>query len=353
MKKIKRPKSEGKNTGVIISIIIVLAVILYFLVNGWGITGRVTVGEGSFDRDDVPITGDVTFSEVLNNFFGRTSSDDDLDNQAGSGGQDSGTGGGYGSLAGPEYYVRAGATGTGTDWNNAFGSLPSTLVRGAIYYIASGDYVAYSFNSATGTSTDFVTVKKATESDHGTNTGWNSAYGIGTAKFNGRMGLTISYLTIDGGKGGGPGNWDGENEEFGITVTQSNVCCSYFVKECTGPNQAGSIIGMYDGVSHINLHHMRVTSPTASTSNPGGAKDITGILFNQGSDYITITFVSLGPVFNSALYMGMSDHVLISNIYVHHVFSTNDEYGQCPFVHGAGMTGNGKSTDVTVANSLF
>src|SRR3989344_7809393 len=166
MKKIKRSKSEGKNTGVIISIIIVLAVILYFLVNGWGITGRVTVGEGSFDQDFVPITGDVTFSEVLNNFFGRTSSDDDSGTQAGSGGQDSGTGGGFGSLAGPEYYVRAGATGTGTDWNNAFGSLPSTLVRGATYYVAGGTYPAYTFSSTTGTATDYIVVKKATSADH-------------------------------------------------------------------------------------------------------------------------------------------------------------------------------------------
>ena len=42
--------------------------------------------------------------------------------------------------AGDYHYVRAGATGlnNGSDWNNAWTSLPATLVRGDTYYIADG-----------------------------------------------------------------------------------------------------------------------------------------------------------------------------------------------------------------------
>src|SRR5438874_32100 len=40
------------------------------------------------------------------------------------------------------YYVRKGATGTanGSDWANAYLTLPTTLQRGATYYVATGSY---------------------------------------------------------------------------------------------------------------------------------------------------------------------------------------------------------------------
>src|SRR5437879_13793231 len=47
------------------------------------------------------------------------------------------------------FCVRAGATGAnnGSDWNNAFSSLPATLQRGAIYYVADGSYGSYVFHA--------------------------------------------------------------------------------------------------------------------------------------------------------------------------------------------------------------
>ncbi|MCE5228360.1 hypothetical protein LLG95_02025, partial [bacterium] len=46
------------------------------------------------------------------------------------------------------YYVRSGAGGNGADWANAYGSLPSTLQRGSVYYIAAGSYGSHEFNDA-------------------------------------------------------------------------------------------------------------------------------------------------------------------------------------------------------------
>lgn len=104
-------------------------------------------------------------------------------------------------------YVRAGADGAndGSDWTNAFTALPSTLVRGDTYYIADGEYPSYTFDDAVSGS-DVITIKKATQAAHGTDTGWDGSYGDGYAQFN-PISITSSYYTFDGATGGGPGSW--------------------------------------------------------------------------------------------------------------------------------------------------
>ena len=46
------------------------------------------------------------------------------------------------------HYIRDGGNGNGTDWNNAWDDLPSSLTRGDTYYVADGTYGAYQFNDA-------------------------------------------------------------------------------------------------------------------------------------------------------------------------------------------------------------
>jgi hypothetical protein len=122
------------------------------------------------------------------------------------------------------YYVRAGATGTGTgaDWTNAYTTLPAVLSRGttgATYYIADGNYEGYLFNStsALADGTKIITIKKATVADHGTDTGWDNGYGDGQAVFQysdygtvamagyklSTFRILTSYITIDGAVGSG------------------------------------------------------------------------------------------------------------------------------------------------------
>lgn len=99
--------------------------------------------------------------------------------------------------SGPVFYVRQGASGNGSDWSNAYGALPATLARGATYYIASGTYGSYRFNDAQS-GTDLISIKKATPTDHGTNTGWDPAYGSGQAVWNGPLHFDTSYWVFDG-----------------------------------------------------------------------------------------------------------------------------------------------------------
>ena len=96
------------------------------------------------------------------------------------------------------YYVRAGASGAnnGSDWSNAYTDLPGTLLRGSTYYIASGAYASHTFNDAVS-GTTLITIKKAIATDHGTDTGWNSAYGTGQASF-GKWFIYKDYYLFDG-----------------------------------------------------------------------------------------------------------------------------------------------------------
>ena len=96
------------------------------------------------------------------------------------------------------FYVRSGATGAnnGSDWNNAYSSLPSTLTRGATYYLAAGSYGNYNCTTPVSGSS-YITLRKATATDHGTSTGWQSSYGAGQAAF-GALSFSTSYWIIDG-----------------------------------------------------------------------------------------------------------------------------------------------------------
>ncbi len=98
------------------------------------------------------------------------------------------------------HYIRADAIGNndGSDWNNAFNALPDVLVRGATYYIADGIYESYTFGDAE-VGTQYITIKKAIESDHGTNVGWQASYGDGQALFD-RLIFSTSYWVFDGQK---------------------------------------------------------------------------------------------------------------------------------------------------------
>jgi hypothetical protein len=119
------------------------------------------------------------------------------------------------------YHVRAGASGDGSDWNNAFPALPATLVRGATYYVADGTYAKYVFNTpASGGAV--ITIKKATESDHGSNTGWQQSYGDGQAVFGAMLHFVTSDWIFDGGRRN-DGDWfDGASYGFKVIFSDHN-----------------------------------------------------------------------------------------------------------------------------------
>lgn len=146
------------------------------------------------------------------------------------------------------YCVRSGAIGAndGSDWINAYTSLPATLQRGATYYVADGSYSAYTFNTPES-GTSLVTIKKATIADHGTGIGWQSSYGDGQAQF---VQYTVSkgYLVIDGANGGGPGSW---KSGHGFKITNNYARLLYFSTS----------------VTNVTVRHVEFAFPTSEVDD--------------------------------------------------------------------------------------
>jgi hypothetical protein len=162
------------------------------------------------------------------------------------------------SFAATNHYVRAGATGngSGSDWTNAFNTLPEILVRGDTYYIATGNYLTqpYVQISTAVSGTSIITIKKATVDDHGTDIGWNVSYGSGQALWP-VTNIITSYIVLDGviGSGSNPNS-------YGFSIIPS-VC-----------NTASVALGV-PGVGYSSLVISNVTISHISIINCGASYD--------------------------------------------------------------------------------
>lgn len=118
------------------------------------------------------------------------------------------------SVHAADRYVRPGAAGngSGTDWSNAYTSLPSTLNRGDTYWLADGSYGSRAFNDPMS-GTALITLKKGTPAAHGTSTGWSDAYGDDQATFT-DMNFASGYYVIDGARRN-ENNW-ADSAAYGI-----------------------------------------------------------------------------------------------------------------------------------------
>lgn len=130
-------------------------------------------------------------------------------------------------------YVRpgAGGDGSGEDWANALPALPETLQRGFTYYIADGSYGSYTFDDPVDGEKQ-ITLRKATVSDHGTETGWSPEYGDGQAIFEDALMISDRWL-IDGQRRNESDWTDGGAYGFRFDAFYSNSInfghCSDFV----------------------------------------------------------------------------------------------------------------------------
>jgi hypothetical protein len=129
--------------------------------------------------------------------------------------------GGVSAQGQTSYCVRAGANGngSGSDWNNAFPALPATLQRGATYYVAAGNYGSYRFDDPVS-GTALITIKKATATDHKTDTGWAASYGSGQAVFSAPLSFTTDNWVFDGATRN-ESNWF-ESASYGFVIGDNN-----------------------------------------------------------------------------------------------------------------------------------
>jgi hypothetical protein len=94
------------------------------------------------------------------------------------------------------HFIREGGTGSGSDWDDALPELPAALTRGHVYFFAAGAYPGRSFDDA-ASGGDTIRVLRATAADHGTDAGWQEAYGTGEATF-GPLTIESPDFEIDG-----------------------------------------------------------------------------------------------------------------------------------------------------------
>ncbi len=98
-------------------------------------------------------------------------------------------------------YVRDGGTSSAcTSWSDACDQLTTAegvVGRDEIIWVADGTYTGATLNVA-NSGTSLITVKKATIASHGTETGWDNAYGDGQAEFTSGFVFGSDYWVIDG-----------------------------------------------------------------------------------------------------------------------------------------------------------
>lgn len=223
---------------------------------------------------------------------------------------------------GANHYVRDGGSGDGSAWNNAWDNLPASLTRGDTYYVADGTYSSYTFDdSESGSSV--ITVKKATESDHGTETGWSSAYGDGLATF-GQISFEEGYFTFDGN----------------ITTIDT------YGFRVNGPTGVGISqgISIYDSANPIGNVIIRSVDVYFSASN-----ESRGIKFNAGLNAnCTVDHVRVYNPGNDGLLLHTVSNITISDIYV---IGPNTYGGSS--VHPDAFEIQGNSSENTIKNSRF
>lgn len=192
------------------------------------------------------------------------------------------------------YYVRSGASGNGSDWNNAYGALPSALQRGATYYVADGNYSGYTFDDA-ASGTTVTVIKKATAGDHGTETGWQATYGDGQAVFSPSISFTTNYWRIDGNNGAGPhgcGFKVANSSSAAYTVKiqgPDNITVRYVEVDGMGSTETGQGISWWSDAQNITISRCYLHD---TPDDPLGAAD--------GCANFVVEYCTIGPRGNSA-----------------------------------------------------
>jgi len=181
-----------------------------------------------------------------------------------------------------DHYVRDGASGDGSDWTNAWDSLPPNLVRGDTYYITDGEYPSRYCNEAEE-GEQYIHIKKAIESDHGTNAGWQSAYGDGVALFTGQWTIRTSYWNFDGQVGE-------QRSGHGFKFVPSPASC------------AGDSYVVYSWDTSWNPHHLNFSHVELEQCGEDTDNGDQYIFELWGVDYLTVQNCWLhdmnGPAFH-------------------------------------------------------
>jgi hypothetical protein len=222
-------------------------------------------------------------------------------------------------------YVRPGGGGAqdGSDWVNAFNGLPGSLERDTVYWVGAGSYSSYTFDdSASGQAG--ITVRKATASAHGTDAGWNAAYGSGQAVF-GPLRFNSSRYTVDG------------TEPNGIKAV----------------GQMGTTAAADIGSSHIVLRHVEIDGGVQKSNNTQTAGGCMG--GKLSGNYVVLDRCDIHNVADDGLDIS-GDHikVLYSKVHDLHGCGTDAQCsGPCYNGHSDGIEFTGVTDLQLIGNMVY
>jgi len=222
-------------------------------------------------------------------------------------------------------YVRpdGGGRQDGSDWANAFNGLPSALERGTVYWLGAGSYGRYTFDDgASGQSG--ITLRKATGQAHGTDSGWNAAYGGGQAVF-GPLRFESSRYAVDGG------------EPNGLrTVGQM------------GTEVTVDVVG-----SHIVLRHVEIDGGLKKSGGKQTAGGCNGS--NVSGDYVVIDRCEIHNIADDGLGIYSSSHVKVLRSKIHDLdgCGTDGGCGPCYNGHSDGLELSAVTDIELVGNMVY
>jgi len=229
------------------------------------------------------------------------------------------------------HYIRAGATGSnnGNDWTNAWTAMPSTFVRGDTYYVADGSYSGFSADTSESAA-KYITIKKATSSDHGTETSWQNSYGDGVAQFNGTINFFTDNWIFDGVTGT-------RQTEHGFKIT---------TQSCKSDSK---LINIYNGADYITISHIELQHCGMDT---GYNQDCIYAVqsTDSGSSYLTFT--------NCYMHAVNRVHVLcnyVTNSIFEYNFFENRRDNSGSGIHGESMSWNycGSSANNVIRHNIY
>ena len=223
-------------------------------------------------------------------------------------------------------YVRPGGAGSkdGSDWGNAFDGLPSTLERDTVYWLAAGRYGGYTFDDA-ASGQKGITLRKAVDQAHGTDAGWNAAYGSGQATF-GPLRFEGNRYTLDGGEPNGL-------KAIGTMGTEETVDV--------------------DG-SHIVLRHVEIDGGLRKSNGTQTAGGCNGS--NVSGDYVVFDRCEIHNIADDGLGIYSADHVKVLRSKIHdlHACGTDSSCsGPCYNGHSDGLELSNISDIELIGNLVY
>ncbi len=237
------------------------------------------------------------------------------------------------------YCARPSATGlaNGSNWNDAIALssvIASDSYRGDTVYISGESYGSLSFTSTVAGS-DYITIKKATATDHATSIGWESAWEA-PATFSSWV-FSSSYWHIDGQVGGGPTAWT-SGHGFDVEFSGNIACAASPV-----------VVGLLGAVSNISIEHTEIHA----TNNNYPISGITGT--TGAVDNFTVSNCYIHTLFRPAFYGINWTNILIEKTLIKDVRSTGpaDPLGYCNDTHSEGMTVRGTNSNITIRHSVW